>query len=92
MRADGFWTEGATGQRLGETDNWMALWSCCLCYPEPLTPGALVQNLAEAASDGKSLLLDSGVVVQGRGARQGACCELLMLLVSVPVSQAVGMS
>lgn len=44
-KADGLWTEGAPGRRLGETDSWMALRSCCLCYPEPLTHGALVQIL-----------------------------------------------
>ena len=53
---------------------------------DPWGAGAV---LAEAASDGKSLLPDSGLVVHGRGAGQGACCELLMLLVSIHAPQEV---
>lgn len=50
--------------------------------PRASDPWGAGADLAEAASDGKSLLLDNSLV-QGRGVRQGACCELLMFLVSI---------
>lgn len=64
----------------------MELLSLLPTASDPWDAGAV---LAEVASDGKSLLPDSGLVVHGRGAGQGACCELLMLLVSVHAPQEV---
>lgn len=46
-------------------------------------PGGTDTDLAEAASDGKSLCPDSSLVVHGREAGQGACYELLRLLVPI---------
>lgn len=58
--------------------------------PSASDPWGTGADLAEAASDGKARLPDSGSVVPGRGAGQVACCELLILLVSTRALWAVG--
>lgn len=57
--------------------------------PRASDPWGAGADLAEAASDGKSLLPDSGLLVHRRGAGQDACCDLLMLLVSIHAPQVV---
>lgn len=57
--------------------------------PRASDPWGTGTDLAEAASDGKSLLPDSSLVGHRRGAGQDACCDLLMLLVSIHAPQAV---
>ena len=54
--------------------------------PKASDPWGAGADLAEAASDGKSLLPDSGLVVHRRGAGQDACYDLLM---SIHAPQAV---